>query len=198
MILTKTFLRNQAMSRKIFEYSSTTIFKENQQISEIRHSSTGKKFDLFISHSSLDKQLVLTLVDLFNDAGYSVYVDWLYDKQLDRSLVTQETAQTIRCRVIQSSGLSYISTQNATSSKWCPWELGIADGTSKGRVCICPVLDYESKTFVGQEYLGLYPYLVYEKTDNTGKYNFWVHDCNNTNNYVVLSAWLKGMEPISH
>src|SRR5665647_556396 len=190
MILTKTFLRNQAVDRKINEFSTTTILNENRQISELKHTATGKLFDLFISHSSLDKKLVLTLVDLFNDAGYSVYVDWINDKQLDRNSITKETAQTIKTRVLESSGLSYIATQNATNSKWCPWELGIADGLKNGRVCICPVLDNSQDTFVGQEYLGIYPYLVYTKEEKSGKDNFWVHDSANKKKYVVLSSWL--------
>ena len=48
----------------------------------------------FFSHSYLDKTLVYAVVDLFNQAGYSVYVDWIEDQQLDRSKVTAATANT--------------------------------------------------------------------------------------------------------
>jgi len=48
-----------------------------------------------LSHSSLDKIKVLALVDLFNKAGFSVYVDWIEDTQLDRNNVTVDTAKTL-------------------------------------------------------------------------------------------------------
>lgn len=51
---------------------------------------------MFISHSFLDKRLILTLIDLFNNAGYSVYVDWINDKNLDRNNVSSKTANVIK------------------------------------------------------------------------------------------------------
>ncbi|MNN67530.1 hypothetical protein D3C81_1831680 [compost metagenome] len=57
----------------------------------------------------------------------------------------------------QSKTLLYIATENATNSKWMPWELGYFDGHKPDRVAILPVMDNENQKFEGQEYLGLYP-----------------------------------------
>ncbi len=165
---------------------NTHIFKKHNQ------------FDIFLSHSSLDREEVITLVELFNNCGYSVYVDWIYDEQLDRNNVTKETAEALRTRMLQSKGLAYLATGNSANSKWCPWELGYFDGKSQtSRCCILPVLSNYATSYNGQEYLGLYPYLTYEKYANKDAYDFWVHE-QNSSKYIVLSSWLKGENPCNH
>lgn len=151
----------------------------------------SQKYDLFISHSFSDKELVSGLYELFQRAGYKVYIDWIEDQGLNRFLVTSETASTIKTRIKASKGMAYISTNNSSSSKWCPWELGVADGM-KDRVCIFPIM-YSS--FKGQEYLGLYPYLEYEMNSGTGKYDFWIYNQNDRSKVVNLHSWLTGISP---
>lgn len=93
MILTHEFLRSKPRNiyGAAFESVGSQILNENTRIYE-----TNRNFDVFLSHSSLDQKEVLNLIDLFNKCGYSVYVDWIFDKQLDRSNVTPKTAQTLR------------------------------------------------------------------------------------------------------
>lgn len=200
MILSKSFLTQQAEKRNISEYGTKReqILYENVELST-RYDSVNntkiREYDIFLSHSSLDKKLVLTLVDLFNEAGYSVYVDWIEDTQLDRSNVNKDTAQTLRSRMNHSKGLAYVATSNSTNSKWCPWELGYFDGKKNSRCCILPIM--ESKNFHGQEYLGLYPYLEYAEYSNKNRYEFWVDNQEN-DEYATLREWLNGKEPYKH
>ena len=88
-----------------------------------------------------------------------------------------------------------MSTKNITNSKWCPWELGYFDGRKNERCCILPVMS--GSRFEGQEYLGLYPYIEYEKSNKTGKYEFWVNE-QGSDKYIILRQWLKGEEPYRH
>lgn len=195
MILTHEFLRSQPRTiyGAAFESVGSQILNENTRIYEANQS-----FDVFLSHSSLDQNEVLNLVDLFNKCGYSVYVDWLYDEQLDRSNVTPSTAQLLRARMKQSRGLSYLDTENASKSKWCPWELGYFDGKSRNsRCCILPVLSSKASSYHGQEYLGLYPYLEYEKYQYEDKYDFWICE-QDSPKYVSLRQWLQGQNPHEH
>ena len=192
MILTQAELRLEAVAKGFQQYTAQQrVLKENQRIF-----ASKKEYDLFISHSYLDRQLVYGLVELFNKAGYSVYVDWLEDTQLDRTKVTKATAELLRKRMNDSKGLAYIATGNSTDSKWCPWELGYSDGKTKSRCAILPVLESSQSTYKGQEYLSLYPYIDY--TDNSGNYEFWVNDNEISNKYVTLSSWLNGSEPTLH
>ena len=183
MILTERKLRQAASDARIqYKYNSL-----NESLSRFDSATT---YDLFVSHSFSDKEIVIGLLHLFTGAGYKVYVDWIEDSTLDRRNVTPETAALIRQRVKQSKGTAYIATSNSTHSKWCPWELGVSDGM-KGRVCILPVMETE---FHGQEYLGLYPYLEYV-SHYPEKGDFYVVDQKSTWKKVILSEWLKGQNP---
>ena len=141
-----------------------------------------------------DKNLVTGLYHLFSKAGYKVYIDWIDDSNLDRKSVTPDTAAIIKRRIKSSKGAAYIATANSTTSKWCPWELGVSDGMHD-RVCILPVMDYD---FKGQEYLGLYPYLEYGLVSGEQRNEFWVHDQQDRSKYVTLRRWLNGAKPHYH
>lgn len=114
-------------------------------------------FDIFLSHSSSDAELIIGIKALLEESGRRVYVDWVDDPELDRSRVTKDTAARLRHRMVQSESLFYVATDNATKSKWMPWELGFFDGLKRNRVRILPVLASSNQSFDGQEYLGLYP-----------------------------------------
>ena len=188
MILTERRLRRAAL-----EARKQPLYEARTRRATVFDSAI--KYDLFISHSFQDKELVAGLAHLFSEAGYTVYIDWLDDSKLDRTNVTPDTAKTIKNKIEGSKGTAYISTSNSTSSKWCPWELGVSDGYN-GKVCILPIM--ESSTFKGQEYLGLYPYLDYETIQGTGKYGFWVTDQDNKQKYVSLREWLDGKDLYIH
>ena len=152
---TKQEVRNYAkrsITASVESYSSkleSIVESQNNQL----------QFDVFLSHSIRDEELVLGIVEFLKQMGKEVYVDWIEDRQLSRSSVTPETAETLRQRMNQSSRLLYLATDNASSSKWMPWELGYFDGLKSGKVAILPLVDYSFSSFKGQEYLGLYPAL---------------------------------------
>lgn len=114
-------------------------------------------FDIFLSHSSKDAEIVLGIKTILERSGKRVYVDWVDDPALGRNDVSAATAAHIRTRMQQCSSLVYAATGAATNSKWMPWELGCFDGR-KGpeAVAIMPIVQYQGQD-VGQEYLDLYP-----------------------------------------
>ncbi len=128
------------------------LLNENVTIQESK-----TEFDIFLSHSMQDAEVILGIYRILEKKGYSVYVDWLIDKQLDREKVTASTAQTLKNRMNQSNALVYIATSNSSRSKWMPWELGYFDGIKPDQISILPVLEDANSKFDGQEYLGLYP-----------------------------------------
>ena len=194
MILTRGTLTEYAVKRGIYDTDSTfrQVMNENKSLFS---ESKKNEYDVFLSHSILDKRLVLTLLDMFKDAKYTVYIDWIEDKQLSRANVSPSTADILRKRMNQSRGLAFITTQESLSSKWCPWELGYFDGKSKNaRCCILPVLENSKSKFIGQEYLGLYPYLEYK--DAGYLQDFYINDIEGR--YVSLREWINGKEPYTH
>ena len=114
-------------------------------------------FDIFLSHSFHDAEIIAGVARLIEQDGTSVYVDWRDDPLLDRSRVTPETAGRLRERMAHCRFLLYATSPNTTNSRWMPWELGYFDGLRGGKVGILPVVSRMGETFVGQEYLGLYP-----------------------------------------
>lgn len=129
---------------------------------EIRKSAWTSRdtfFDVFLSHSFKDAEIINGVKGFIEDQGLRVYVDWIEDPQADRSRVTAATADMLRERMNHCQSLLYASTDAATQSKWMPWELGYFDGKKPGRVGIVPILQQKGELFQGQEYLGLYPHV---------------------------------------
>jgi hypothetical protein len=156
--------------------------------------SASREFDIFLSHSYLDANLVAGLKIDIEEMGYSVYVDWIQDGQLDRTKVDKETANLLRSRMKQCKSLFYATSDNSSSSKWMPWECGYFDGV-KGRVAICPIaMQGTQYEYRGQEYLGLYPYIQKAIPDGGTSPTLWVYET--STKYVIYRAWLQGKQPI--
>lgn len=115
------------------------------------------RFDIFLSHSSGDAQIIAGIHALLERDGSRVYVDWMYDPQLDRSRVTASTARVLRDRMKASASLIYVSSSSSPESKWMPWELGYFDGLRPNKVAILPVVRSSDNEFKGIEFVGLYP-----------------------------------------
>ena len=160
-------------------------------INEDRKIASGRiKFDVFLSHSSSDKRFVFGARRLLEEQGLTAYVDWIDDPQLDRTQVSTATASTIRTRLKQSDSLLYATSTNSSSSKWMPWEIGYFDGLRGDRIAIFPLLRTASATFVGQEYLGLYPYI--EKISDFSERTTRLGMAKTANMYVPLLSFVKG------
>ena len=124
--------------------------------SAIRESKYRTQFDIFLSHSYSDKKYIEGLFLELTSRGFTVYVDWIIDPEFDRTNITKSTVNSIRRRMKQSRSLIYATSQNASNSKWMPWELGFLDG-DKGTCAILPITDHEKSLFKGQEFLSVYP-----------------------------------------
>lgn len=168
MLFTETKLRARAQSR------TTYSAKRADQILKESRDTSLSDFDVFLSHSLLDSELILGAKLELEDRGLTVYVDWICDPLLDRTKVTTGTAAHLRNRMRQCKMLVYVHSDNAALSKWCPWELGYFDGLRSGNVFIMPVATTTKHTYDGQEYLGLYPYLE----PASGTNNIWIEKTN--------------------
>jgi hypothetical protein len=154
-----------------------------------------KRYDIFLSHSSNDARKVAGLKLSLEDLGYSVYVDWIEDKQLDRSHVTKATAATLRERMDRCNSLFFAFSENSSGSIWMPWELGYFDG-KKQKAAILPILESSEITeeYLGVEYLGIYYYITKE-VSTRGEMRLWVNET--SSKYIVYEGWVdNNIEPI--
>jgi hypothetical protein len=135
---------------------------------------TEGRWDIFLSHSSMDAELIFGVKAMLEEYGFTVYVDWIDDPSLIRSKVNKISAGIIRSRMRSCSMLLYAHTINASVSKWCPWELGYFDGRKSGNVFVLPISTDTQHVFSGQEYLGLYPYID-EAVDKANIKQLWIN-----------------------
>lgn len=146
------------------------------------------EYDIFLSHSYLDKEDVKGLYLELTGLGYSVYVDWIVDPELNRNNVTKESAELIRKRMKSSKSLLLAISENASISKWIPWELGYVDGNTN-KCAIIPVSHehYAPEVFNGKEYLKLYPFVKKSTLRGTTFEKLWVVEGSKT--YSTLKEW---------
>jgi hypothetical protein len=137
------------------EYYSFESIKASTSFSKSLRESLMQHYDVFLSHSTRDKDVVLAIYEIIESKGYSVYVDWIDDSETDRNII----ALKIKNAISKSARLLYIHTHNSINSKWTPWEIGCFD-SAKGinKIAIMPLLGENNNTpsYYGQEYLQQY------------------------------------------
>lgn len=114
------------------------------------------RYDIFLSQTIRDAEIVLGVYDILTDLGYAVFCDWVDSHEFDREEVTPANAMFIRDVMGRSATLLFIDTQGARQSQWMCWELGWFDGEN-GHVAVLPVLPDGTSYYQGREFLGLYP-----------------------------------------
>ncbi|TMM49131.1 toll/interleukin-1 receptor domain-containing protein [Sulfitobacter sabulilitoris] len=179
---TESQMRQRARSKTGGFRDATTVLKE-----EVASANKMSSFDIFLSHSTSDAQIILGVKGILEDYGKTVYVDWLEDPQLNRRHVTAATAEAIRNRMHQCSSLIYVHSENSKSSKWMPWELGYFDGFS-GAIAILPVTK-NGESFTGQEYLGIYPYIDEAPRIRSPTKEIWINK--GVNESRAWDTWLR-------
>ena len=198
-IYTSNYLKNiTRRNRKKARFSSheeTSSLKEFPIRRNVFNASIFEKlaietsFDIFLSHSFLDRDEVEGLYIELTNQGYSVYVDWIIDPHLDRTNVTKTSARLIQKRLQVSKSLLLAISINATVSKWMPWELGYVDGNTN-KCAILPVSKIANApdSYLGSEYLSIYPFIKKVATDDQGEELFVIEE---SQKYINFDAWIK-------
>jgi hypothetical protein len=192
--------RNAAMLTE--QYAPNWFQAEARATSVLfEQTNTGRaQFDVFLSHAYRDKAVVIGTYLKLKDLGFTVYVDWIHDAQLDRSSVGSATADLLRKRMRQSKSLLYLATSSADQSKWMPWECGYYDAfdrtpPSDGHVAILPVLEETQATFQGAEYLGLYCWADVATSSYPGSRALEIHRPKSIRPTVRFDTWIGGTWP---
>src|SRR5690606_37515260 len=100
---TESRIRQRAQRKTGGYRQATTVLKE-----EVASARTKSSFDIFLSHSTSDAEIILGVKGVLEDYRKTVYVDWLEDPQLDHSHVTPANAEVIRERMRQCKSLVYV------------------------------------------------------------------------------------------
>ena len=132
-------------------------FAAAQEMRKFASAPLATQYDIFLSHSSEDADVIAGIKILLEREGATVYVYWVEENQAEP--VTAATARRLRARMKNCRALVHVSSKASPDSKWMPWELGYFDGLKPGHVAILPLRITLESSSSGQEYLGLYPHI---------------------------------------
>ena len=165
MAISQSLLRSKAASYPILE-GREKIAANEQNFSNVRTA--------FLCHSHEDRELAKGIKVILKEEGVSLYIDW--EDQSMPETPNQETADRIRNHIKRADIFLFLATANSKASRWCPWELGYANGEA----CSIYILLTESNgSDYGNEYLGLYPNIDKGYGKGTNKTGYAVYDPNN-------------------
>lgn len=131
-------------------------FTQAPPITSLRQAKSLWRRTAFLCHSHKDEQLAQGLARLLWERGWQVYIDWL-----DTSMPAtpdRTTASRIQEKILETDFFLFLATSNSMASRWCPWELGFADG-KKSLDSILIVPTSEGTSIHGNEYLSLYRHI---------------------------------------
>jgi len=138
---------------------------------------------VFLSHSHKDADLVEPAILFLASQGVVVYVDWK-DPTMP-AMTSPETAARIKERITGCRKFIVLGTNNAVTSRWIPWELGIADSRNgMDNIAVMPVVP-QYRSWEGQEYVGIYARL---ETADDGR---WAVFPAGKNRGMYLEQWLR-------
>lgn len=158
------------------------------------HSASGVA--VFISHKHSDLKSVGDENDLkglldYLEKNYNVipYIDSM-DKRMPKETCAK-TAERIKDVIDACDKFILLATNKALASKWCNWEVGIADKKKffGQDMAILPMLDDNKSVYDGNEYLELYPYIESFDIDNSRYLYVSIKD-GNRRKYITLRDWL--------
>lgn len=115
----------------------------------------------FLSHSSKDKNLARGLQIHLQEKGWNVYLYW-QDENLEQK-PNRDTALSVQGKIRDADWFLFLATSNSLNSRWCPWEIGYADGVKKyDNILVIPTTD-RSGQWHGSEYLQIYRQVADER-----------------------------------
>ena len=150
------------------------------------YSKTTSVTSIFLSHSHNDKDVIEQAKIFFENIGISVYIDWA-DKTMPESPYGS-TALKIKNQIINGNDkFVLLATNDAVSSKWCNWEVGVADPFKlpNKKIALLPLAD-NSGSWNGNEYLQIYPRIEEFTISNKKEYFVFYPD----GSAEMLTGWL--------
>lgn len=153
------------LSKEYFQryYRDRQLNEQRLFSDSINHQNINDIFDIFLSYNFDDQTVVKGIYEKLSSMGFSVYLDCIVDRYMERSMANSETAWRIRTRLLHCRSLLYAQSENAFNSNWMPWELGVADGHTNGKCMIMPLVENANKYTPQREYTALYPMVKLNK-----------------------------------
>lgn len=165
VLLTKRKIESFAAQYEIADPVLKKIFLQNLRNAQSENN------DVFISHSSRDKDFVENLLVFLRYAkgGINGYVDWI-DSDLPKK-ISYLTAERLAERIHGARKFIFVATSNSLKSVWCSWELGYAERDKGVSGIAILIAKPNNGRWEDNEYLQQYPWIEYESLNR----QFQVH-----------------------
>ena len=150
----------------ILRFEAQASTKRSSEL--IKEAKASRKQTAFLSHSHKDSRLAKSIQAFLKAQGWEVYIDWEDTSMPDSP--TRETAEKIQAKIRDLDWFLFLATQNSMSSRWCPWEIGYADGI-KPIDNILIVATTDSAGTHGSEYMQLYRHIDAAQGGGFGAFN---------------------------
>lgn len=139
---------------------------------------------VFLSHKHNERDILEKVVELLKKIGVKVYIDWQDDEMPENT--SGETAERIKNKIKENKKFILLATNGAIVSKWCNWELGYGDSDKyPNNIAIMPITENDG-SWVGNEYLQIYPVIKTEYEIFKGDYYVEYKDSK-----IKFIDWLK-------
>lgn len=135
---------------------AAALLKRDARVGTLHEARAKGQKAAFLCHSHQDKELVEGLDQILTSAGWNIYIDWRDADMPSRP--NRETASKIQSRIKTADYFLFLATPRSVASRWCPWEIGFADGV-KALDRIFVVTTSDSAGSYGNEYLELYRHI---------------------------------------
>lgn len=170
--------------KSVNQQKSTRLFSEAKDKLKTR-----KKYSyetsVFLSHKHSDIEIIEQAINLLNELGVSVYVDW-QDYEIPKT-TDGSTATRIKAKIVENEKFILLATEDAINSKWCNWELGYGDAYKFPKnIAVMPITNNIDSIFSGSEYLQIYPIITSAYYYTTGTYYVEYKG-----KKITLQEWLK-------
>lgn len=178
-IISKSQLANIARSKAGPQGLKGSLYESR------KYAKSSSVTSVFLSHSHVDKALVEQAKVFFENLGISVYVDWADQTMPEKT--SGVTALAIKNQIINANDkFVLLATNAALTSRWCNWEVGIADPFKNPRkkMALFPLAD-DNGSWTGNEYLQIYPRIERSALDPE-KFIVWTPE----KNLLSLESWL--------
>lgn len=147
-------------------YEAQASVKKSAEL--IEEAKAARKQTAFLSHSHKDSRLAKSLQAFLHAQGWEIYIAWEDTSMPDSP--TRETAEKIQTKIRDLDWFLFLGTQNSMRSRWCPREIGYADGVKPiDNVLIIATTDNAGTH--GSEYLQLYRHIDPAQGGGFGAFN---------------------------
>ncbi|MDY0278769.1 MAG: hypothetical protein RBQ97_11870 [Acholeplasma sp.] len=110
-------------ANKVDRKFESKIFDEN--FNTMNYKYVDISFDVFLSHRYyLRFYNIIVFYILTVHYDLVVYVDWIFDYNLDRKKLSEETVKLLKYRMSQSKKLIFYNISNSITTNWMAWEVG--------------------------------------------------------------------------